>query len=443
MRECSSEAHKEELASSYCQDCKIYMCNQCEKFHEILFSCHHQYKLDDNKDNNDEIFTGLCEEKNHSSELKIFCKTHNKLCCGECLAKINVNNYGEHKDCDICLIEVIKEEKKNINNLKNMNNLENLKQTIKEFRIKFEDNNKIKEQLKMDIQKTFSKVRVDLSNREDELLEQVDKNFDLFINEDIIKESENLPNKIKTSLEKGKLIDIQCDKVKLNSFINDCLNIENNIKNIEILNKKIVKGKSENPMFTFSSEGENQISELIKKFGKIINANFFSAIEFDQKLVMSWLNDRMFYSKLLFRKTRDGSTTKDFHDKCDNKGNTIVFIETTTGYKFGGYTELQWDKSETGKKDNSTFIFSLNKRQKYTARNDNYSIFCSKTRGPNFGNGSNPEICFGNKTLNHGSTYTYSSTTTSFSSTFLTENKLTNEKKWDIKELEVYQIIYI
>ncbi|KAL6612115.1 TLD-domain-containing protein [Neocallimastix sp. 'constans'] len=372
MRECSSEAHKEELASSYCQDCKIYMCNQCEKFHEILFSCHHQYKLDDNKDNNDEIFTGLCEEKNHSSELKIFCKTHNKLCCGECLTKINENNYGEHKDCDICLIE----------------------QTIEEFRIKFEDNNKIKEQLKMDIQKTFSKLRVDLSNREDELLEQVDKNFDLFINEDIIKESENLPNKIKTSLEKGKLIDNQCDKVKLNSFINDCLNIENNIKNIEILNKKIVKGKSENPMFTFSSEGENQISELIKKFGKIINAKFFSAIEFDQKLVMSWLNDRMFYSKLLFRKTRDGSTTKDFHDKCDNKGNTIVFIETTTGYKFGGYTELQWDKSETGKKDNSTFIFSLNKRQKYTARNDNYSIFCSKTLGPNFGNGSNPEICF-------------------------------------------------
>ena len=114
-------------------------------------------------------------------------------------------------------------------------------------------------------------------------------------------------------------------------------------------------------------------------------------IEFDQDLVVSWLNNRNFKTELLFRKTRDGSTPNDFHNKCDNKGITIVFIETTSGYKFGGYTELQWDKSGNYKKDKSTFIFSFNHKQKYIARNNNNSIACCDNEGPRFGCGW-PEI---------------------------------------------------
>ena len=57
----------------------------------------------------------------------------------------------------------------------------------------------------MEIQKVFTKLRNSLNDREDELLSDVDKSFDeLFLNENVIKESEKLPNKIKVSLEKGK-----------------------------------------------------------------------------------------------------------------------------------------------------------------------------------------------------------------------------------------------
>ena len=111
---------------------------------------------------------------------------------------------------------------------------------------------------------------------------------------------------------------------------------------------------------------------------------FNSNIEFDQGLIKSWLNNKNYCSELLFRKSRDGSTPKDFHDKCDNKGITIVFIETTKGYKFGGYTELQWDNSGA-KTDKSTFIFSFNHREKYNAKNNNESISCYSDRGPWFG----------------------------------------------------------
>ena len=54
-------------ATIYCQDCKIYMCNKCEKNHLELFkNLNHIYKLDKNIN---KTFTGLCKEKNHIYEI--------------------------------------------------------------------------------------------------------------------------------------------------------------------------------------------------------------------------------------------------------------------------------------------------------------------------------------------------------------------------------------
>ena len=89
-----------------------------------------------------------------------------------------------------------------------------------------------------------------------------------------------------------------------------------------------------------SKEDEiNQILNSLKKLGEISSKKLFeSNINFDERLVEAWLNNRKFEAELLYRKSRDGSTPTDFHNKCDNKGITIIFIETTKGYKFGGYT---------------------------------------------------------------------------------------------------------
>ena len=233
-KKCSLKKHKEINAISYCPECKIYMCNKCESYHSELFQKHHQVKID--KDIN-LIFTGFCKEKNHLDKLEYYCKNHNKLCCASCIAKIKKNGKGEHHDCDIYIINDIKEEKKN--NLKNnINLLEELLNTLKEshnkIKIIFDKLNNDKEELKLNIQKIFTKFRNALNNREDMLLLEVDKNFDeIFLDQNIIKQNENLPKKINISLEKVKLIDQEWDKEdKLNSLINDCINIENEIKEI-------------------------------------------------------------------------------------------------------------------------------------------------------------------------------------------------------------------
>ena len=79
------------------------------------------------------------------------------------------------------------------------------------------------------------------------VLDVDNKYNDLYGDENIIKESEKLPNKIKYSLEKGKLIKNQWkDNNKLSSIINDCINIEDNIKNINLINDNIKKCKINN-----------------------------------------------------------------------------------------------------------------------------------------------------------------------------------------------------
>ena len=91
--------------------------------------------------------------------------------------------------------------------------------------------NEKKEELKVKVQKIFTNIRNVINNREDELLLDIDKKFnDKSIEEEVFKEIEKLPNKIKVSLEKGKLLDNDWDNDdKLYLSINNCINIENNI----------------------------------------------------------------------------------------------------------------------------------------------------------------------------------------------------------------------
>ena len=109
-KKCSLKEHEKTDANIYCQDCKIYMCNKCFNFHSNLFKNHNIYNLDKNIE---EIFFGLCQENNHFIKLEYFCKTHNKLCCCSCIAKVKKEGNGQHTDCDVCTIEDIKDIKKN------------------------------------------------------------------------------------------------------------------------------------------------------------------------------------------------------------------------------------------------------------------------------------------------------------------------------------------
>ena len=127
--------------------------------------------------------------------------------------------------------------------------------------------------MKLKVQKAFTKIRTALNEREDELLADIDTLFGKrYFNEDVIKKAEKLPKKIKVSLDKGKQIDKEWNNDNLASYINDCINIENNIKSINIINESINNYKTNNETKIEFRPDENNLNDFIKEinsFGKV------------------------------------------------------------------------------------------------------------------------------------------------------------------------------
>ncbi|GBC09564.1 hypothetical protein RclHR1_08990008 [Rhizophagus clarus] len=95
---------------------------------------------------------------------------------------------------------------------------------------------------------------------------------------------------------------------------------------------------------------------------------------------------------LLYRASRDGFTTKAFHDKCDNKGANIVVVKIKGSEQIvGGYNPLYWDTSNAYKNTADSFIFSfMDRKDAKTAKtgyciNGPSSIACYVQHGPVFG----------------------------------------------------------
>ena len=273
QKKCSIKKHENIDSTIFCPECQVYMCNKCENYHSELFQNHHKFKLDKDIE---QIFTGFCKVENHAQKLEFFCKDHLQLCCVACISKLKGKGYGQHTDCDICFIEDIKEEKKSqlVENIKYLENLsKTFDESINQIKKIFDEINKNKEKLKLEIQKTFTNIRNALNEREDKLLLEVDKTYDeLYFSEDLVIKSGKLPKKVKLSLETGKQINKEWnEKDKLSLFINDCLDIEMNIKDINSINENIEKTKiiTIEVIFTPSNIDNKQLFKNIKDFGKI------------------------------------------------------------------------------------------------------------------------------------------------------------------------------
>ena len=130
----------------------------------------------------------------------------------------------------------------------------------------------------MRIQRVFTAIRNALNEREDELLSEVDTSLnDLFFDEEYVKKGEKLPNKINKSLQKGKETNKDWNN-NISLSINNCITIENNLKDIKNLNEKIDKSiEKKNVEVKFSPTNEYRlyyILDVIKNFGQIFKNNY-------------------------------------------------------------------------------------------------------------------------------------------------------------------------
>lgn len=156
------------------------------------------------------------------------------------------------------------------------------------------------------------------------------------------------------------------------------------------------------------------------------------------------LNNAEINLSLLYKATLDTglSTSKSFHEKCDDHSPTLTLIKTTEGIRFGGYTYQTWNaNSENCKTDEYAFLFNLDYRKKYPIKDkDATAIYCHNDYGPSFGSGF--DICIPDNFLKENINGTYSKFPCSYG-IGASKNELTMRNfNFSISELEVYQVTF-
>jgi len=158
----------------------------------------------------------------------------------------------------------------------------------------------------------------------------------------------------------------------------------------------------------------------------------------DVKILHDWLKEDGSNGdlNLLYRSSRDGLTAQDFHNKCDNKGRTIVIIQTTEGGVIGGYTNTAWKGSQSCYGfANKAFLFALSGfgltspcKMKLKNASRQYAIYNHSSCGPAFGR---YDFTVNNSKVHLGIGGAYERGPS---------KQLTRGKSYDIKEMEVFQV---
>ena len=147
--------------------------------------------------------------------------------------------------------------------------------------------------------------------------------------------------------------------------------------------------------------------------------------------------------ELLFRGTRDGMYSQNFHEKCDDKGPTITLFRNDKGNIFGGYLPISWKNTGEYQNENRCFIFTLTniyniQPTKFESKNNGHQVYFSSGKGPCF-----YDTWIRDDFINNSDAYfnSYYQDTTGKGNSMFTGNSNNNERKITLNEVEVYKII--
>ena len=305
------------------------------------------------------------------------------------------------------------------------------------------------------------------------LLQQLMKNLNIsFIeNETNIKYEEYYFNGIQIPQDiEIKNIDFNSSKIswKVNKI---------NFKNIDNKNVKYkveIKKENEEDNYTQVYEGEENnciINNLIENvyyevricsFYDDLNGPWsknkkFKSMEIDSIILRESQRENEFLQKiyewsgykgmeLIYRGTRDGTTTKTFHEKCDNQGPTICLYKNEKGHIFGGYADISWSSDGENHSAPKSFIFTLTnihgtQPTKFPNSDSNFCVYHHINDGPTFG---------GCEDIDFHNDFTKNSFTTYFpcrykdvldkGKSIFTSDFNNNNQNFKVKEIEVFKL---
>ena len=109
----------------------------------------------------------------------------------------------------------------------------------------------------------------------------------------------------------------------------------------------------------------------------------------DKDLILSWINpNKPLKLRLIYKATRDGDSPLVFHKKLDGIKNTVTVFLTDKGFRSGGFVTKEWNSSgDFNKNDVDSFLFSLERREKYLVNMEGSTNYNHPNYGPTFGRG--------------------------------------------------------
>lgn len=161
-------------------------------------------------------------------------------------------------------------------------------------------------------------------------------------------------------------------KTKLNDVTNELKIMAEQISKLEIEHEKVLKKKKYEDNIIV--DGKSDIFNSLDEIDFII-----ARLRSDRNLV-----NKKIIMKLLFKATRDGQHCSEFHSECDGKVQQLVFVKTTKGEVFGGYTEIGFRSRNDLLVDNNAFVFSFLTKKIYNSKNNMKVIFDNSDYGPCF-----------------------------------------------------------
>lgn len=329
----------------------------------------------------------------------------------------NINNTGSNQNLYILLKTQIKQEirdEKVIQELKdstenNKNKIENLTKIFSQKIHNIEEESKknysklvnIFQSQKSENEKKFNSLKEENKNQQKEInfLKEENKNQQKKIN--ILKE-ESIKKEKEIKKIKEEIMSIQ-KWLEVNMYYID--KVTHNLRSINEIGSDIL---------TKEKEYELLINRLANNDPSKLN----NKIKF----------------KIMYKATKDGDSSKIFHSKCDNKKNTLTMVKTTKGQKFGGYTEQMWNHIGDFKNDKNAFCFSFDLNKIYDNNTGEKAIIANNLYGPSFG-----WAVFGilDKALEKGG-WTSCDQCYGYSGYEINNG----ERDFNIKEIEVYEIIF-
>ena len=401
----------------------------------------------------------ICRE--HLSDRDVV-KT-NKIKCKECSKEFRINDHEFRSNKTLRnLIESESYLSGEETSLKH-----EIEMSIRKFSEFYEEFNQNRTKLELEVFNHFHELRFKIDEHREELKKRIDE-IALELIDKVKKHEEIYLNSLKenfSSFDESKSLQIKLNEIE-DTFRNPNLLIETiqfmqrnqkeSLKDIQLKLNQMTTVKFDlnetnqfNPNSLLLTPKETLFGSI--QLGLYSNTNSLkSHILADERQLLELIKLCEFSPSdkwsLLYRGTRDGFGSRDFHSRCDGHANTLtIFKAKESKFIFGGYKTVSWNSCSQWKSDRNNFIFSLinkdNKplKMKIDPNQHKHAIRCDPKYGPKFGY----DICIGNDantTMDSYSNLGYSYRHPQYAhGTNEAQSFLAGSYEFQLDEIEVYQ----